>query len=37
MKQKTLFIVFEGLSFSGKTKICQKIADTSFKVHLNPV
>ena len=31
MKQKTFFIVFEGLSFGEKLKPRQKIADTSFK------
>ena len=31
MKLKTLFIVFEELSFGEKIKIWQKIADTSFK------
>ena len=31
MKQKTLFIVFKGLSFAEKLKICWKIGDTSFK------
>ena len=30
MKLKTLFIVFEGLTFGGKIKILLKIADTSF-------
>ena len=30
MKQKTFFMVFKGLSFSEKIKICYKIADTSF-------
>ena len=29
--KKTLFIVFEGLSFGVKIKIWEKIADTSFK------
>ena len=31
MKQKTFFIVFEGLSVDEKIKIWQKIVDTSFK------
>ena len=31
MKQKTFFIVFEGLPFDEKIKIDKKIADTSFK------
>ena len=31
MKKKTLFIVFEGLSFGGKKNLI-KIADTSFNV-----
>ena len=29
--KKTFFIVFKRLSFGEKIKICQKIADTSFK------
>ena len=32
MKSKILFIVFEGLSFGGKTKFWEKIADTSFNL-----
>ena len=31
MKQKTSFIVFEGLPFGDKEKFVKKIADTSFK------
>ena len=30
MKEKTLFILFAGLSFGKKIKISHKIADTSF-------
>ena len=32
MKEKTLFIDFEGLSFGEKNKKLIKIADTSFKI-----
>ena len=31
MKQKTFFIIFEGLWFGEKYKFDKKIADTSFK------
>ena len=31
MKQKTFFIVFEGISFCEKYKFDKKIVDTSFK------
>ena len=35
MKEKTLFVVFEGLSFGKKIEIWYKIADLSFNSMFN--